>query len=955
MYTAILLILLGAAFLLFTSGVNKKKKKNVIAGFIVGIFTIVFFWFMGFWGDVLWFQTLGFGQRFWTVFNLSIILAVIGALVGGLITYLLTLYTPKKRKVIINSIRILGLISGGIWGALNWDVILSFWNGVSTNLNDPVFGLNTGFYMFTLPFLDNLYGIIFFLSIICLIASVAAAYLGFNEQGVVFLFPEQNLLDSGRAYKSIYLNSGVFLFVLAFGKFIDRYHLLYSSRGVVSGPGWVDVNVVLPAYNIIVFLMIVLGIIVLIPSLRKNYIKFFGKLHIRVRNSEIAVLGGTAVIVLAIWFIGLTIIPAAFESLLVQPNEITYEKPYISNNIKFTRYAFGLNQIEEKQFPLTGSFSQQTVNSNPSIFKNIRLWDWRALDNVYQQFQEFRLYYQFSDVDVDRYHFDGNYREVMVSAREMNISNLPDQSKTFVNERFQYTHGYGITMATVNEFTSQDLPHLLIKNIPPVSEYPSLDVEQPQIYYGELTKTYVVANSRQKEFDYPSGQDNIYMRYKGKGGVRLSNLWRKFLYGWKLGGTQFFFSDYPTDSSRIMFYRQILDRVNKLAPFLNFDKDPYVVLANGQLYWIIDAYTTSDYFPYSESFSSLENIGYQQSNYEQNLETNISGNLGGINYIRNSVKVVVNAYDGSVNFYIMDKKDPIINVWSKIFPQLFKNKDQMPKDLLAHIRYPIDMLLVQGLIYEKYHMTDPTVFYNQEDLWVRATEKYYNKVQPVEPYYIMWQLPGSNKPQFSLILPFTPKNRQVMIGWIAGLCDGDNYGKLLAYQFPKDKTVLGPQQIETKIDQDSYLSGQLSLWDQRGSNVIRGNVLAIPVNNTLFYVEPIYLQAETAAYPELRLVVVMHGDNMSYAKSFDDALTGLFSQTGNQKVQQPLTQIVSTQQAPQTETFSLKQQIQEANNAFNNYLKLSAQKHFSEAAKELEKLQNALQSLSNRSQNQKSK
>jgi uncharacterized protein len=955
MYTALLLVLLGAAFLLFTSGVNKKKKKNVIAGFIIGILTIFLFWFMGFWGDALWFQTVGYGKRFWTVFNSNIVLAIIFALLGLLFTYFLTLYFPRRRKVIIYSLRIFGALAGGIWGALNWDVVLSFWNGVTTNLHDPIFGLNTGFYLFTLPFLDNIYGILFFISIICLIASFFAIYFGFNNEGMVFLYPQHNLLDSGKVYNALYLNAGVFLLILAFGKFLDRYHLMYSSKGVVSGPGWVDVNVMLPAYNIITFLMVLLSITILIPSLRKFYVKLAGKFRIKIKNNEVAVLGGAAVIVIVIWFLGLTIIPAAFESLLVQPNEITYEKPYISNNIKFTRYAFGLNKIEEKQFPLTGSFNQQIVNSNPSIFQNIRLWDWRALDDVYQQFQEFRLYYQFSDVDVDRYHFNGNYREVMVSAREMNISNLPDQSKTFVNERFQYTHGYGITMATVNEFTSQDLPHLLIKNIPPVSEYPSLDVEQPQIYYGELTKTYVVTNSRQKEFDYPSGEDNIYMRYKGKGGVRLSNIWRKFLYGWKYGGTQFFFSDYPTDSSRIMFHRQILDRVKQVAPFLNFDKDPYIVLANGQLYWIIDAYTASDYFPYSESFSSLENIGYQQSNYDQNLETNISGNLEGINYIRNSVKAVVNAYNGSVNFYVMDENDPIIKVWDKIFPQLFKDKSQMPKDLLAHIRYPIDMLLVQGLIYEKYHMTDPTVFYNQEDLWVRATEKYYNRVQPVEPYYIMWQLPGSDKPQFSLILPFTPKNRQVMIGWIAGLCDGDNYGKLLAYQFPKDKTVLGPQQVETKIDQDSYLSGQLTLWDQRGSNVIRGNVLAIPVNNTLFYVEPIYLQAETAAYPELRLVVVMHGDDMSYAKTFDDALTGLFSQQGNQKVQQSQTQVASNEQAPKTENLSLKQQINDANDAFNNYLKLSAQKHFSEAAKQLERLQNALQNLSNQTQNQKNK
>ncbi|MHB8907104.1 MAG: UPF0182 family protein, partial [Melioribacteraceae bacterium] len=314
-----------------------------------------------------------------------------------------------------------------------------------------------------------------------------------------------------------------------------------------------------------------------------------------------------------------------------------------------------------------------------------------------------------------------------------------------------------------------------------------------------------------------------------------------------------------------------------MAPFLQFDKDPYIVLSEGKLYWMIDAYTTSEYFPYSQPFSTTENIQYKEGNTTQILTNQMSENLDGINYIRNSVKAVINAYDGTVNFYIMDKDDPIIKVWSNIFPDLFKSKNEMPKDLLAHLRYPIDMLLTQGLVYEKYHMTDPTVFYNQEDLWIRATDKYYNKVQPVEPYYIMWQQPGTTKQQFVLMCPFTPKNRQVLIGWIAGMCDAENYGKFVAYQFSKDKMVLGPQQVESKIDQDSFLSGQLTLWDQHGSKVIRGNVLAIPVNNTLFYVEPIYLQAETAAYPELRIVVVMHGDNMSYAKTFDEALNGLFS------------------------------------------------------------------------------
>lgn len=918
MYTALILVLLGFAAFLFITGSQKHKKGKMAAGVILAVATLLFFWFMDFWGDALWFQALGYGQRYWTVIFFNTGFAAAGAILGWVVLHILTHRIPKQNPIAKYGSRFIGAFAGGVWGVTNWSVILKFWHGISTDLYDPVFGKSTGFYMFTLPFLDQIYSLLFMLVFIALAASVFNTFFYLSERGL-----ELKLPTGTEDTRSLYLSSAVFVFVLAFGKFLDRYHLMYSTTGVVAGPGWTDVHVLLPAYYIVIILMIIVGLVLLVKPLRKKYQYIFVKLRVNPERSHPLVLGTAAGFIFVLWFVAFSAIPGLFEWLMVQPNEITYERPYITNNIKFTRYGFGLDKIESKQFPVTGTITQQTVNKNPSIFSNIRLWDWRALDAVYRQFQEFRLYYQFSDVDVDRYKFGGQYRQVMVSGREMNINSLPSQSQTFVNKRFQYTHGYGITMSTVNEFTRQGLPHMLIKDIPPKSEYPSLEVDRPEIYYGELTTTPVIVNSKEKEFDYPSGEDNVYTRYSGKGGVRISNFWRKFLYGWKFDGTKFLFSDYPTDSSRIMFHREIRERVQELAPFLHFDKDAYIVLAGGKLYWMLDAYTTSEYFPYSQPFNA------------------VVGNLDRLNYIRNSVKAVVNAFDGSVNFYVMDNSDPIIKVWESIFPELFKSKDQMPKDLLAHIRYPIDLLLTQGLVYQKYHMTDPTVFYNQEDLWVRATEKYYNRVQPVEPYYIMWQLPGSDKPQFTLILPFTPKNRQVMIGWIAGMCDPPNYGRFLAYQFPKDKMILGPQQVETKIDQDSFLSGQLSLWDQRGSNVIRGNVLAIPVNETVFYVEPIYLQAETAAYPELRLVVVMHGDNLSYAKSFDEALTGLFAQeTGKTSAKTPKKERVVN------EITTIKQKIQQANDAFDSYLKLSGQKKFSDAAKQLEKLQQMLEQLS---------
>jgi uncharacterized membrane protein (UPF0182 family) len=946
MYIALLLGLLIFAAYLFFTGFRKQQKIRKYLGIAVAIFTFLFFQLMDFWGDVLWYENLGYSNRFWIIINSTSVLAVVFALFGFLFVTALTFRIPKEHKVIRPLAKLLGIIIGGFWGASNWDVILQFWYGVSTGLKDPVLGMDTGFYLFSLPFYDELLILLTTLSIAALAFSFIASFIKMSEGNIRFNFPESGSISEKKFYFPLYMNGAVLIFLLACGKFLDRYHLMYSNSGVAAGPSWTDVNVLLPAYAIVIVLMILIGLALIIPFLRKSFQNLlYKKFYIAQDRSHIFVFIGSFVSIFIISFLALTVIPEGFQWLVVRPNEITFERPYILNNIKFTREGFALNRVEEKEYPMSGSLTQETVNQFPNIFSNIRLWDWKALDALYRQFQSIRLYYEFSDVDVDRYKIDGKYQQVMVSGREIKIDNLPAQSRTFVNQRFQYTHGYGLVMSTVNEFTSQGLPHFLIKDIPPLFEYPSLNITQPQIYFGESTTTPVVVNSKAKEFDYPSGEDNVYTNYSGTGGVQLSNFWRKFLYGWKFDGTNFLFSDYPTSESRIMFHRQISDRVKLLAPFLHFDKDPYLVLADGKLYWMIDAYTTSNYYPCSQPFSSTESIQYKEGNSTQVLNTQHSEFLNGINYIRNSVKVTVNAYDGSVNFYIMDKTDPIINVWSKIFPNLLKSKEEMPKDLLAHIRYPIDLLLTQGIVYEKYHMTDPTVFYNQEDLWIRATAKYYNEVQPVEPYYIMWQEPGSTEQQFVAMLPFTPKNRQGLIGWVAGMCDPENYGRFLAYQFPKDQMVLGPQQVETKIDQDSFLSGQLTLWDQHGSKVIRGNVLAIPVNNTLFYVEPIYLQAETAAYPELRLVVVMHGENMSYAKNFNDALSGLFTKT-NSVVQETS----QSQKSVSTLAPNMMDQVKSANDAFNNYLRYNGDKKFTDAAKELEKLQQTLQNLINQTE-----
>ncbi|MFW5822922.1 MAG: UPF0182 family protein [Tangfeifania sp.] len=935
MYTALFMLFLALAIFLIYRGQKSKSKSLIIAGALIGLVTLLFSGFMDFWGEKLWFDELGYNDRFWTVWLTKIGLFIGAFITGGAYVYLLTFSLKKGRQKLIRYLAVfISALLSGFWLYAEWETILKYIFRVTTDVSEPVLNLQTGFYLFVYPFLELIFSTFLSLTIIALIASLATSFKT-QQNGDSNITLKEDFIKN----KSLFTSAGVLLIVLAFGKFTDRYGLLYSTEGVVSGPGWTDDNIRLPMLLIIAILTAFAGVIMMIPSARRRFSALFSKNKRFAGPQEIIMIPAA---VLILWAVTLSLIPSLFQWLKVEPNEITVERQYIENNIEFTRKGFHLNKVEEREFPVSEEFSKQTVESNQNLLNNIRLWDYRALNAVFKQFQEIRLYYEFNDVDIDRYTIDGNYNQVMISAREMQIRNLPQESQTFVNKRFKYTHGYGITLNRVSEFTPEGLPNLLVKDIPPVSKFDELKVNRPEIYYGELTDEFVVVNTEEEEFDYPSGENNIYVRYQGQGGVPLSNLWRKFLYGSKYGGTRFLLTGYPTKESRIMFHRNIEERVRELAPFLSLDDDPYIVLNEGRLHWIVDAFTTSAYYPYSEPFSSIEQIGYNQGSTNQNLYSQVSHNLQGKNYIRNSVKITVDAYSGKVNFYVFEEEDPLVQVYRKIFPELLKDKSEMPEGLRNHVRYPADMLLIQGLVYSKYHMSDPAVFYNQEDLWVRSTEKYYNNVQPVEPYYIMWQQPGSDNMEFSLIMPFTPKEKQVMIGWIAGLCDGENYGRFLAYKFPKEKRTLGTQQVETKIDQDSYLSGQLSLWDQRGSNVIRGNVLAIPVNETIIYVEPIYLQSETSAYPELRLVAVMHDDNLSYAENFEEALDGLFDEDG------PPTQMAAEEPgAPET----IRQLIDRANSAFENYLESMQQKNFNSAGNALEKLQQALQQLSENSEN----
>ncbi len=911
MYWLLLLGLLGLGGLLLRSSVVRRSRARAVAGLLVVAGTFLFFALLSFWAEMLWFEAAGYASRFWRMVAAKVLATLAGAAIGGLGALLVASPTAADLQWLRRAAVALGALLGGLFGFSAWHEALLLLNRVPTGLADPIFGRDAGFYLFVLPLLDRLYALL--LGLALLGVALAFLLLGPPQEGVYPLRP-------AAASRRLAVAGARVALMLAAGMLLARYHLLYSEWGVVAGPGWTDVHVRLPAYWVVAILTLALGIMPLVPALaRRLRLPRIGRFRLSPGPLATAWLA-----IAAVWLVGLVLVPNLVQFLVVEPNEITFEKPYIANNIAFTRRGFRLHEVEERQFPASEELTRSMVADSEHLLAEARLWDVRALADVYRQFQEIRLYYAFHDVDIDRYDLGGRYRQVMVSARELEQRNLPDQSQTFVNRRFKYTHGYGLTLATVRDFTPDGLPNLLVKDIPPRAELAELQVERPQIYYGELTGDPAVVVSREPEFDHPSGDENVTIVYSGSGGVRLENLWRKFVFGWKFDGTRFFFSTYMTPETRILFHRKVRDRVATLAPFLEIDADPYVVLVDGRLYWIVDAYTTSSYYPYSEPWSGREPIASAGG----------SRGLRGANYVRNAVKVVVDAFDGTTSLYVFDPEDPLIRVWQGAFPGLFRDAAQMPPGLRAHVRYPHGFLLAQGLVYAKYHMADAEVFYNQEDLWVRATEKYYARVQPVEPYYVMWQLPGSERAEFVLILPFTPKNRQVLIGWIAGLSDGENYGRFLAYKFPKEKRVLGPQQVETKIDQDRFLSGQLTLWDQRGSAVIRGNVLAIPIGDTLLYVEPIYLKAETAAYPELRLVVLMHGDDLSYAETFEAALEGLFEGRAP-----PLP---AAARAPG----STAELARRANEAFEGYLRLQAEQRFEEAARELERLRNLLKQLS---------
>ncbi|MEE8638699.1 MAG: UPF0182 family protein [Candidatus Margulisiibacteriota bacterium] len=722
----------------------------------------------------------------------------------------------------------------GLSAVTQWQVVLKALNASSFGIADPIFGKDIGFYIFNFPLQKFVQGFTFSA---LLLSFSAAVWIYLLENGISF---EQFRLSFSKGVKAhLALLLTAIVLVLAWGLWLGELGILYSARGIVFGAGYTDVKAQILGYNLQILALGFLALLLVINIFQKDY--------------RIPIAGVAAYLVVAVVMGG--IYPGFVQNLQVKPSEISLEEPYIEHGIKFTRLAYGLDKVEEKDFAADQKLSLWQLRRNVQTVSNIRLWDPRPLIKTYRQLQGIRLYYDFDDVDVDRYRINGRYQQVMLSPRELKIDKLPEKAQTWVNRHLKFTHGYGACLSPVSEQTPEGLPDLIVKDIPPETKT-NLKIERPEIYYGEETNEYVIVKTREEEFDYPKGDKNIYTTYQGRGGVQISSLLRRLAFTIKYSDLKILLTEYITTDSRILFDRNVHRRVRKIAPFLHYDRDPYLVISGGRLYWIQDAYTTSDLFPYSDPTG----LGFNR-----------------FNYIRNSVKVITDAYNGNVTFYLADEKDPLVKTYQKIYPALFKPLAQMPEDLKKHVRYPYDLFMIQSRKYAAFHMQDPQVFYNQEDLWNVPREIYAGTEQAMDAYYIIMKLPEEKKEEFLLMLPFTPNKKDNMIAWLAARSDMPNYGKLIVYKFPKDKLIYGPMQIEARIDQQTEISQQFTLWGQVGSRVIRGNLLAIPIEQSILYVEPIYLEAATGELPELKRVIAVYGKNVAMARTLDGALSAVFA------------------------------------------------------------------------------
>ena len=884
-----------------------KRKLLIVFGLLILLIIVLLWVVAAIYPDWLWFDNLNFFSVFWTMllsklgFGLAVWLAFLLILFvnlyvarrlnpghgpsmsfgteGGYLSQL-GLSGKASSAFLIGLILLVSFIIASK-DADQWPMALRFLYQEPFGSADPLLERDIGFYVFSLPF----YLLVQNRLLVFLILSVLLTVGWYLKKGGLHVIgdfaPEEGkplsipkITIGQKAKKHLIFLGGIAVLLLAWGYHLKVYKLLYSTQGPAFGASYSDVHIKIWAYRILILFTVGLAVVLFMNAFKP-------------RTRLVLVSGGIwlgAVVLFA------AIIPAMVQQFVVKPNELARERRYIGYNIENTRKAYNLDQIKEVDFPVSDKLTIEDVRRHDVTIKNIRIWDERPLLQTYRQIQSIRLYYDFSNVDVDRYVINNQLRQVTLAARELIVDNLPPQANTWVNRHLIYTHGYGLALSPVNEVTEEGLPRLLIKDLPPAFET-DLKIDRPEIYYGENTQEYVLVNTKAEEFDYPKGEKNVYATYQGSGGVPVTSFIRRLLFAFEFLDPQIIFTTYLGPESRIMYNRLIGSRVRVIAPFLDYDRDPYLVISEGKLYWIQDAYTTSNMYPYSSrSRSPLNNKR--------------------LNYIRNSVKAVIDAYNGDVSFYLIDEVDPIAKTYTRIFPELFKPLSEMPAGLRKHIRYPRDLFKIQVGTYRAYHMEDEQVFYNQEDLWQIPDEIYADSRQEMEPYYIIMKLPEEEKEEFLLMLPFTPSKKDNMIGWLAARSDLPNYGNLVVYKLPKEKLVYGPMQIEARVDQQTEISRELSLWGQRGSRVIRGNLLVIPVSDSFIYVEPVYLEAKqdeeeasptaspqprgfgssqrrgalgsaavdksrAASLPELKRVIVAFSNRLRMDESLDKALESL--------------------------------------------------------------------------------
>ena len=821
-----------------------------------------------------------------------------------------------KAAVVLISAGVALFFATGFYA--EWDTYLRFRYGGSFGVSDPLFGVDVGFYVFHLPFYVLLQSSLTLLTILTL-GIVLATYMFFGQQQ---LSRSGRIAAGGNATSHL----SVLLFILVanfgWGFYLDHYELVFSTLGVVYGAGYAADHVTRVA------LWIMVGVSAATCALL--VLNFF-----RPRLKALAVGAGVYV---ALWIIGLSLLPFVFQKFFVQPSELALETPYLKNYIDFTRKAYQLDAVQETSYPALADLTPEVIARNQDTIQNIRLWDSRPLLQTYQQTQAIRLYYQFYNVDTDRYHLADGYHQIMLSARELSPE-LPAKAQTWVNEYLQFTHGYGVVMNFVSKTVGGGFPQYVLENVPAESAF-GLTINQPAIYYGQSMPGYRIVATGIKEFDYPKGNDNVYTSYDGKGGIPLDSYWKRVLFAWTKADVNILLTSYLKPESRIQIHRDVRERVAQIAPFLRLDNDPYAVLSEGKLYWIQDAYTISNYFPYANP--------ERPTQYETALEQSLGGpdaggtearsraGFDGLNYIRNSVKVVVDMYDGTVRFYVMDPKDPVLAVYRLAFPGVFNDLSELSADLKKHLRYPEDLFAVQANQYRTFHMTDPQVFYNREDLWTAPMEKYAGQVQPMQPYYILAKLPGSDQLEYLLMTPFTPQNRDNMISWMAARSDFPEYGKMLFYELPKEKLVYGPNQIEAMIDQNTTISQQLTLWNQQGSRVIRGKQIVTPIENSFLYVVPLYLRAEGTNFPQLKRVIAVAAEKVVMEPTLDEALTALFG------TQQPQAAHAAQTTGPSTEANTGQLNFGQARMQFDDAQKAMQQGDWDKFGKAMEALKHLL-------------